>query len=289
MILRRVKVLEHERALVFKDGAFEGVLGAGRPLDARPAAAPEGRGRVDPQRLAHPPGPRADGALGPAGPRGPRRGPQDPPAGDRLGGRPSRARAQAGRLRAVDGAARRAGRRDRRARARSSSTSSSRPSWRCRAPRRCSSRSRSRRATWASSSATAVHEATLAPGAYALWKGVARAKVVPVDLREQVARRGRPGDHDRRQGHAAPQRGRDLQGGRRAPGRDHGRGLPPGPVPRGAAGAARGRRRADARRAARRQGGGGARARRRAARGRGRARPRARLARHPGRRSCRAR
>jgi hypothetical protein len=30
------------------------------------------------------------------------------------------------------------------------------------------------------------HEATLAPGAYALWKGVARAKVVPVDLREQV-------------------------------------------------------------------------------------------------------
>jgi regulator of protease activity HflC (stomatin/prohibitin superfamily) len=31
-----------------------------------------------------------------------------------------------------------------------------------------------------------VHEATLAPGAYALWKGVARAKVVPVDLREQV-------------------------------------------------------------------------------------------------------
>jgi len=29
-------------------------------------------------------------------------------------------------------------------------------------------------------------EATLAPGAYALWKGVARAKVVPVDLREQV-------------------------------------------------------------------------------------------------------
>jgi regulator of protease activity HflC (stomatin/prohibitin superfamily) len=30
------------------------------------------------------------------------------------------------------------------------------------------------------------HEATLAPGAYALWKGVARARVVPVDLREQV-------------------------------------------------------------------------------------------------------
>ena len=30
------------------------------------------------------------------------------------------------------------------------------------------------------------HEATLAPGAYALWKGAARAKVVPVDLREQV-------------------------------------------------------------------------------------------------------
>ena len=30
------------------------------------------------------------------------------------------------------------------------------------------------------------HESTLAPGAYALWKGVARAKVVPVDLREQV-------------------------------------------------------------------------------------------------------
>ena len=30
------------------------------------------------------------------------------------------------------------------------------------------------------------HEATLAPGAYALWKGVARTKVVPVDLREQV-------------------------------------------------------------------------------------------------------
>lgn len=30
------------------------------------------------------------------------------------------------------------------------------------------------------------HAATLAPGAYALWKGVARAKVVPVDLREQV-------------------------------------------------------------------------------------------------------
>jgi regulator of protease activity HflC (stomatin/prohibitin superfamily) len=30
------------------------------------------------------------------------------------------------------------------------------------------------------------HEATLAPGAYALWKGVARAKVVTVDLREQV-------------------------------------------------------------------------------------------------------
>ena len=30
------------------------------------------------------------------------------------------------------------------------------------------------------------HEATLAPGAYALWKGVARAGVVPVDLREQV-------------------------------------------------------------------------------------------------------
>jgi regulator of protease activity HflC (stomatin/prohibitin superfamily) len=30
------------------------------------------------------------------------------------------------------------------------------------------------------------HEATLAPGAYALWKGVARARVLPVDLREQV-------------------------------------------------------------------------------------------------------
>ena len=30
------------------------------------------------------------------------------------------------------------------------------------------------------------HEATLGPGAYALWKGVARARVVPVDLREQV-------------------------------------------------------------------------------------------------------
>ena len=29
MILRRVKVLEHERALVFRDGAFEGVLGPG--------------------------------------------------------------------------------------------------------------------------------------------------------------------------------------------------------------------------------------------------------------------
>lgn len=30
------------------------------------------------------------------------------------------------------------------------------------------------------------HVATLAPGAYALWKGVARAKVVAVDMREQV-------------------------------------------------------------------------------------------------------
>jgi len=30
------------------------------------------------------------------------------------------------------------------------------------------------------------HEATLAPGAYALWKGVARAEVVTVDLREQM-------------------------------------------------------------------------------------------------------
>jgi regulator of protease activity HflC (stomatin/prohibitin superfamily) len=30
------------------------------------------------------------------------------------------------------------------------------------------------------------HEATLAPGAYALWKGVARAAVVTVDLREQM-------------------------------------------------------------------------------------------------------
>lgn len=30
------------------------------------------------------------------------------------------------------------------------------------------------------------HEQTLAPGAYALWKGVARAKVVTLDLREQV-------------------------------------------------------------------------------------------------------
>jgi len=30
------------------------------------------------------------------------------------------------------------------------------------------------------------HQATLLPGAYALWKGVARAKVVPVDLREQL-------------------------------------------------------------------------------------------------------
>ena len=31
------------------------------------------------------------------------------------------------------------------------------------------------------------HERTLAPGAYALWKGVARATVLTVDLREQVA------------------------------------------------------------------------------------------------------
>jgi regulator of protease activity HflC (stomatin/prohibitin superfamily) len=31
-----------------------------------------------------------------------------------------------------------------------------------------------------------LHEATLAPGAYGLWKGVARAKIVTVELREQV-------------------------------------------------------------------------------------------------------
>ena len=47
------------------------------------------------------------------------------------------------------------------------------------------------------------HEATLAPGAYALWKGVARAKVVAGGPARAGARRRRPGDHDRRQGHAA--------------------------------------------------------------------------------------
>ena len=109
MILRRVKVLEHERALVFKDGAFEGVLQPGVHWMLDPLL----RLKVDVVSirngwLVHPDlEPMVQ--LGPARPRGARRGPQDPPAGDRLGGRPPRARAEAGRLRAVDGAARACG------------------------------------------------------------------------------------------------------------------------------------------------------------------------------------
>ena len=110
------------------------------------------------------------------------------------------------------------------------------------------------------------HEATLAPGAYAFWKGVARAMVVPVDLREQVV------DVAGQEIMTADKVTLRLNAvvtfkvADAAAGRDRGRGLPSGPLPGGAAGAARHRRRADAGGAARREGGGGPRARRRAAR-----------------------
>ncbi len=53
----------------------------------------------------------------------------------------------------------------------------------------------------------------------------------------------RPGDHDRRQGHAPPERGGHLPGGRRPQGPECGRRRPPGPVPRGPVGPAGGDRR----------------------------------------------
>ena len=213
VILRRVKVLEHERALVFRNGAFEGVLAAGRPLDARPALPPAGGGRVDPERLAHPPGPRAHGEVGPSRPRGARRGPQDPPARHRLGGRPPRARAEAGRLRAVDGGPRRARRRRRRARR----------ALRARAAGRGPGAAGHGRA------ARAGHGRG-GPRGPALPRRPPRGDARPGRLRALEGRRARegragrparaggrrrgPGDHDRRQGHAADERGRDLQGGR---------------------------------------------------------------------------
>ena len=52
--------------------------------------------------------------------------------------------------------------------------------------RRCSRRSPSRPVTPASSSRTVATRRLLAPGAYAFWKGVAKARVLDVDLRELV-------------------------------------------------------------------------------------------------------
>ena len=58
------------------------------------------------------------------------------------------------------------------------------------------------------------HEATLAPGAYALWKGVARAKLVTVDLREQVVDVAGQELMTADKVTLRIERGRDLQGGR---------------------------------------------------------------------------
>ena len=64
----------------------------------------------------------------------------------------------------------------------------------------------------------------------------------------------RPGDHDRRQGHAASERGGHLPRGRRPQGPERGRRRPAGPVPRGAVGPAGGDRRSRTRPVPGRQG-----------------------------------
>ena len=213
-VLRRFKVREHERGLLFKDREFKGVLRPGRHFiwDLLRKV------RVDVVSvrdvwLSH-----KDldviaksGALGRRG-AGP--GPEGPRARRGVGRRPRRRRPEAGPVRAVDRLPRRAGRglrRPRRAlRARAISPSSPRLRGAAAAARGGDGRGRPRRP---------VLQGRPARG----HAGPRRPRLLEGRRQGPHPRRGparagrgrrRPGDHDRRQGDAAPERGRDLQGGR---------------------------------------------------------------------------
>ena len=192
-MFRRFKVREHERGLLFRDRVFQDVLGPGVHLFFDPLFKLNVRDRAGARAVALARRPGRDRALGGAAPRGAGPGPEVPRAGRRLGRRPSRGRAEAGSLRAVDGLPRRR-RRSFDARAvRSSSTSTLRRSWGL-----PGSAPQLEAVTIEAGHAglffkNGRHEATLAPGLYALWKGVARPR-----SGRRPARAGRPTSPGRR-------------------------------------------------------------------------------------------
>ena len=156
MFIRRFKVREHERGLVFRDGQFEDVLGPGvawlfDPLRKLHVEIVDGALAV-----ARPRRPGRDRALGGAAARGACRRPEGPRAGDRLGRRPPRGGAEAGALRAVDGVPRRQGGDRRRARGALRARAARGDPRAARHGVQLPRPSRSRRATRACSSATAA-------------------------------------------------------------------------------------------------------------------------------------
>ena len=182
--LRRFKVREHERGLLFEDGEFKGVLRPRPPLRLDPLR----KVRVDvvSQRdaVAGPREARRDRQVGRPGRRGPGRGPQGLRAGlVWIDGRSARAAAGPVRLldrfhdvrvEVVDARAVRFEHAD------------------------LPSIAQARGAAPLLEAVTVEaghaglffkdgrHEETLPPGAYAFWKNVAKARIVDVDLREQV-------------------------------------------------------------------------------------------------------
>ena len=251
--MKTIKIRSYEIGLHFRDGEFKGLLGTGRhwffdPLGKVKVEVVSQRSPVAGPREA-----RRDRQVGRA--EGPRRraGPEGLPAGAGVGGRPVQPHPAAGPVRLLDhlpGGRRRGDRRPQ-GPFRAQGPPGDRPfgdgrpaaGRLCRraGPRRRAVRGRPLRRDPAAGQVCLLEEHG---------QGHARAGG---PARDDAGHR-RPGDHDRRQGHAASERGGDLPSGRRPQGAERGRRRPPGPVPRGPVGPAGGGRRPGARPVPGRQG-----------------------------------
>ena len=244
--LKRYTIRSFEMGLHFRDGEFRGLLGAGTHwfFDPLGKVAVEVVSRRAPF-LAHE---KLDLIVKSGELKGYAAGarPQGRPARPGLGRRPVRAHPAAGPVRLLDGAARgpRRGRRRPPAAVRARGPEGHRPE-----PRRRASSSRS------GAVGRGCVGVLFLDGRYVETLDRARgpsgrARPTSASSRSTSARRRstcRPGDHDRRQGHAPAQRRGDLPRRRPPQGGLHGGRLQAGPLPRGPARAPRRRRRPRAR------------------------------------------